>query len=101
MAKFIGDAKNKIQDLFVYLVSCGKSSKDQLGPIEVTNVPTRVVNLQVPSPGYLQREGLFVPEPEDAQEIGQGNAKGGGIHDTIVETSRGPGKRAPPRPKTG
>ncbi|XP_016458871.1 uncharacterized protein LOC107782503 [Nicotiana tabacum] len=31
MANFIADTKNKIQDLFVYLVSCGKSSKDQ-GP---------------------------------------------------------------------
>ncbi|OIS99163.1 PREDICTED: uncharacterized protein LOC109231766 [Nicotiana attenuata] len=28
MANFIADTKNKIQDLFVYLVSCGKSSKE-------------------------------------------------------------------------
>lgn len=27
MANFIADTNKKIQDLFVYLVSCGKSSK--------------------------------------------------------------------------
>lgn len=72
---------------------------DPQGPIEITNVPGRVVVLEVPPPGDLQGQDLFVFE--DEQENEQDNAQQGGIHDTIAKTSTAPGKRAPPRPKTG
>ncbi|MCD9640026.1 hypothetical protein HAX54_025038 [Datura stramonium] len=98
------DTKKKIQDLFVYIVSCGKSSEDPQGPIEITNVPGRVVILEIPPPGYLQeQEGLFVPEDElqEGLFVPEDELQEGGIHDTIAQTSKAPGKRAPPRFQTG
>lgn len=67
--------------------------------MEVTNVPGRVVTLELPSPEDLQGQDLFVLAHE--QENGQDNAQEGGIQYKIAQTSKAPGKRMPPRPKTG
>ncbi|XP_059309811.1 uncharacterized protein LOC132060937 [Lycium ferocissimum] len=104
MDKFITDTKDKFQDLFEYLVSCGKSSKDPQGPIDITNVPGRVVVLG-PPPGNLQGQGMVFEDHEQEKGQGQGleneSKPEEGIHDTIAQMSTPPGKRAPPRPKTG
>ncbi|XP_059310335.1 uncharacterized protein LOC132061568 [Lycium ferocissimum] len=70
MANFIADTKNKIQDLFVYLVSCGKSSKE----------PGNEQGLAIDVPGNAQDHGLVIIDIS-------GNAEG---QEPIVPTSSEP-----------
>ncbi|XP_060185514.1 uncharacterized protein LOC132614974 [Lycium barbarum] len=143
MAKFITDTKNKVHDLFVYVVSCGKSSKepgtDQRGlaqdhglviipgnaqdgyapivPIIIGDEPRNEQgnNGPIVPIGEQQDFAIFPPGdernnfidlPEDAQEKDKENNNeeyhGGPVHpDGKAYTSRPPGKRSPPGPKTG
>ncbi|XP_060186823.1 uncharacterized protein LOC132616222 [Lycium barbarum] len=112
MANFIADTKNKIQDLFVYLVSCGKSSKE----------PGNGQGLAIDVPGNAHDHGLVIidisgnaegqeplvpisSEPENSKEQEKENDEmfyGKTVKpDNKAYISTPPGKREAPPPKTG
>ncbi|KAM3338637.1 hypothetical protein P3S68_030723 [Capsicum galapagoense] len=113
MANFFTDTKKKIQDLFVYIVSCGKSSKvDEPRNPQVNYEPIVPISDVQGDANVQQDFAIFPPgdernnlicKPEDSSDDDNNNNNNGELVKPVgqVFTSKLSGKKSAPILQTG